>query len=291
MWHIFGTKQVLASPAWLAAKGQMASLAVEYTATATTDEESLRREVGNAQATGARKFVAIGGDGSANYLLNALIRAGEVDSAVLGLLPCGTGCDFARNFGIPKNVVDAVNVLAKGRPQSCDVGLITGDWGERYFLNVASIGLTAAAVQSAECYRILGRARYLLALAIAQCRFPALRYTLTTRLDSQAFHGMLAIVGNGKFFGGGFAVNPESDTNDGQFEVISFTGKRRDLPLAVLRARQGRHVQMKQVDAFSTDVVTVQCAQPTPVEADGEYLGTTPIEVRVLPDAIRVQTP
>src|SRR3990172_10446417 len=103
--------------------------------------------VNDAWEAGRRRFVAVGGDGTLHIVANHLV--GRSERATLGLLPTGSGCDFARTFGIPSQLGAAARHLLGERTYPVDAGVLEGDFGRRYFLNVGQSGVGAAAAENA----------------------------------------------------------------------------------------------------------------------------------------------
>lgn len=289
MWHLIGTPRTLNSSKWIATQDRLNELRVPYRAIATASREELRSAVHDAVSRGADQFASVGGDGTANWLVNALLAMNARAAPTVGFLPFGTGCDVCRTFSIPRNVDGAAQLLAGHETRTCDVGVAEGEWGKRYFLNVADVGLAAEAARRAESLRWIGRFRYLAAFWSRQFSFRPRSFTLTSRSETRVHFGWLAVAANGRYFGGGIPIAPRADPADGKLEVLTFAGKRRHMPYLFWKVRTATHLALPQVSYDREDEVTIDCDPRTAVEVDGEYLGRTPVAIRVIPGALRVQ--
>ena len=136
---------------------------------------------------GYRQFAAVGGDGTINLVVNALLRRQWEEPPVLGILPAGTGSDFARTFGIPQEFEKALHHLDGDQTYRCDVGLAEGEWGSRYFLNEVQTGVGAASAFAAGRYSWLGPRRYTAAFWTV---LPTFRTTgVRVRVDERSYEG------------------------------------------------------------------------------------------------------
>ncbi len=237
---------------------------------------------------GFTRFASVGGDGMANLVVNGLMAAPWAKPPTLAILPAGSGSDFIRTFALPRRLEDATAHLVDDALYPADVGLITGGFGPRYFLNAANAGIAARAVQIADALPDrLGRARYPAAfwMALGTLR-PA---PVGVEIDRRRLEGdlMNVVVANGQFFGGGFNVAPRATVQDGAFDVQLFAGPRRQAPVVMPRVLRGTHLNHRSVRRTKGSDIVIECPEAWPIEADGELLGAGPVTVAVLPRAIQ----
>lgn len=252
--------------------------------------DALRDTVAGAFGQARTRFVAVGGDGTINVVLNALL-AHEWDSPpVLGILPTGTGCDLLRTFGIGNRIESAADRLVGETTYPVDVGLAIGEWGRRFFLNVASVGATAAAAKASCRFPAwVGTFRYVGGVAAS---LPGFRMSeIVVDAGKRSFRGtaLTAIFANGQFFGGGFNIAPRASMVDQLLDVQIITARKREVVRVMPKARGGHHLTDPAVRRFVAEEIRVETAEPWPVEADGEPLGTTPLLVRLQTDRIRLK--
>jgi YegS/Rv2252/BmrU family lipid kinase len=160
-----------------------------------------------------------GGDGTISAVVDDLAH----HHAVLGVLPLGTANDFVRTLGIPTDLAEACATIAHGTVVDIDLGLAD----DNYYVNVASIGLGAAAIKalSPRLKRVAGTLAYPLATAHAFLGFEPFAATLTFPGGDHppvTLPRLLPIaVGNGRFYGGGMAVAPQAGIDDGTLDVYA----------------------------------------------------------------------
>jgi YegS/Rv2252/BmrU family lipid kinase len=223
---------------------------------------------------GGRQVVVAGGDGSLHAVVAALHKRHELADAVVGLVPLGTGNDFARGSGIPLDPADAARVVVAGDLQPVD--LLVDCLGE-VVVNNLHIGVGAkAAINARPFKRLLGRAGYAVGAAAAAVRPPYLR--LRVQVDDHVVadfaHPLLMVaIGNGARIGGGAKITPAADPRDGRMDVmVSFsTSPWAKLGYAV-RFRLGTHPERDDVLYVRGSTVTVS-GQDFYCSADGEIYG------------------
>jgi diacylglycerol kinase (ATP) len=250
----------------------------------------LSHEIAEGIATGVDRFVAVGGDGTVNAVVNEILVHDWVTPPTLGVLPAGTGCDLLRTFGISQKLDEAVVHLLGDETYLIDIGLVSGEWGRRYFINVGDAGVIGAAARvSATISPRWGTMRYVAALLRSLPSFA--RGPVTVTAGSKTFSGdALAVVfANGQFFGGGFNIAPRATLVDGELDVQIITARKREALRLVPKAMRGLHLSDPAVRRMSVPEVRVESATPWPVEVDGEYIGNTPVVARVLPGRIALK--
>jgi YegS/Rv2252/BmrU family lipid kinase len=242
---------------------------VEVTATSNQGELD-----GVLHRRGGRQIVVAGGDGSLHAVVAALHRRNELAGTVIGLIPLGTGNDFARGAGIPLEPDDAARVIVKGNVRPVD--LLVDCLGEVVVNNV-HIGVGAQASRNAITWKKpLGRLGYLVGAAIAAVNPPFVRLRIEVDGEEVAdfAHPILMVaVGNGPNVGGGAAVTPRAEPWDGKADVmVSFAVG----PLArigyALHLRRGEHDQRPDVRYLRGTSISIS-GQSFYCSADGELYG------------------
>jgi YegS/Rv2252/BmrU family lipid kinase len=239
----------------------------------------------------AREYAAViaaGGDGTVHEVVNGLMRAGG--PAALGVLPLGSGDDFAKM--LPSG--DAVARLARGRPQALDAGRIRSGEATRWFANGMDIGFGAHAARNMRRVpgALTGLSAYLGALVLTLARYPALEVSL--QLDDgpvQSQRTALTAVMNGHTFGGSFRVCPDARADDGVLDLLiaQAVGRFEILGL-VPRILRGAHTGDPRLRMARARRVAIESAAPLLVEADGEiaFEDARRLEIEVQPGALRV---
>ena len=261
---------------------------VDATLLASQSGEHVADLVAEGLRAGARRFLAVGGDGTASLVVDALLQRTPDEPPILGILPGGSGCDFVRTFGFSQVLEDAAPRLADPTLYPVDVAVVEGEWGTRHVLNAVDIGVLAATVHAAEgLTRRFGRFRYKAAFWLT---LPLFRTTdVTVTMERRHFTGRAAnvVLANGQFFGFGANVAPKATLVDGVLDVEVFACSKWRAMALYPRVVRGTHLTDKDVRRYRSGDLLVETARPWPVEVDGDYLGSTPLRARVLPAAIR----
>jgi len=245
---------------------------------------------------GERYLVAVGGDGTVHEVVNGMIEGGKplAADAVLGVVAAGSGCDFARSFGLPGDAAQAAARLAGDQVQTIDVGTVTCADGEtRCFVNIAQAGLGAAVVAKAAGFkgpgRFLGGARYPAAFWLALPRFRPAAVRLDADDQCHAWRAFNVVVANCRFYGGGMQISPNSDPGDGLLDILVMSGPKSDSFTTLPKVYKGVHLPHRNMAELRAGRLSVEAEPCFPVEADGELLGTTPASFGIIPGAIRLK--
>lgn len=238
---------------------------------------------------GKTHFALAGGDGTVNLAVNALLPLGLATVPVIGVLPVGTGCDLLRTFGLPQDIGGAAKHLATEDTYAIDVATLEGSWGHRYFVNVAQVGVGAAAAETApKMTRRLGSARYPLAFGVRLPRFPKANVTVITERRTYESEALAVIMANAQFFAGGWNVAPRATLVDGVLDIQIINASKGQAPMLVPKVIKGTHLTDRAVRRFSAAEFRIESVPSWPLEADGDLVGNTTVSGRVIPAAIRL---
>lgn len=271
---------------------QLDRAAVSYRVSSTQGPGHATELATEAAAGGAATVVAVGGDGTVNEVVNGLMTVEPGGRPSLGVVAAGSGADFARTFDLPADTGESLRgVIGATRP--IDVGLIAcnGSSGsrERYFVNIANIGIAAATVARAERLpRSLGGARYIVAFWPVLARYRPEPMTLTVDGAAATFTAHNLLVANGRYAGGGMHFSPDSEPGDGVFDVQLNIGPKRQAFTLIPKIYRGKHLPDERILQASGREITLAADTPQPVEADGELIGTSPVRISVVPGAVEM---
>ena len=240
---------------------------------------------------GAEIVVAMGGDGMVGMVGATIIGS----PAALGLIPTGTGNDFAVALGYDrKRPASAVDALENPSFLEIDAGLIRWEGGERHYVNVAGTGFDSEVTDAANRMksRVQGTAKYVAAVMKTLPGFRAGRFEVVADGEPHTLPGMLLAVGNGVSYGGGMKITPGASFTDGELDVtvIGAMSKPRFLRKfpSVFR---GTHVRDRMVSTLRGKRFEVSADRRFEVYADGEHVGPLPATFEVVPKALRVVVP
>jgi YegS/Rv2252/BmrU family lipid kinase len=246
---------------------------------------------------GYRNILAVGGDGTVNEIVNGIFSQQYVPAAdvLLSSVSIGTGNDWIRNTGIPRDWRKAVDLIAAGEKKFQDIGLVTYYEDEkirkRYFAVIAGGGFDSLVVAKTR-YSKGNKITYL--AGILRSLFSYRKECITVVADGQTTeHEVLLLVCTiGRYCGGGMRLTPDADTGDGYFDVgILGYMSRAEILWNIRRLYDGtikNHPKMKILKAKN---IRMTSSSKIFLEADGELLGHTPAEFQLLPSALRVLAP
>lgn len=259
-------------------------------------EVRLTRKAGDAKtiarralASGAELIVAAGGDGTLNEVVNGL--AADFGRARLGLLPLGTGNDFARSIDVPADLDAALDILAAGRLRTVDLARATLGRRRRWFINMSAGGFSGAVSEkAAEVKDRWGPLAYLRAAVgtLPQLQGHDVRVTLDggERLAVEAYN---VVVSNGRFVAGGIPVAPQSRLDDGRLDVmIAPNATIPQLARLIPQVLLGRHTESDLLLFRKAAQIEIESDPPMSFNLDGELLGDGPIRFEVKPRALEV---
>ena len=237
---------------------------------------------------GFTHIVAMGGDGTVNEVANGLLGA----DAVLCVIPAGNGNDFVRTAGIPRDPIDALDVLVHGKERTIDLARVADD---RCVVNGLGIGIDAQVARDVlTMERLRGVPAYLYAAVKEVFRFKAFPVTLTTDEETLDLQCLSLGVANGPFAGGGFKLAPRAQIDDGKIDVAAVGDFARLERLVRLpQARAGKHLSLSRVHYRQVEHVTISSSHALVAHVDGEpyRLPRESFRVEVLPRAVRAFVP
>lgn len=265
---------------------------------------------------GYETVVAAGGDGTYQEVINGMLAASqERVTGTLGVLPVGSGCDFAYSVGIPSDLEGACARLAEHHTKTIDLGKVIVDVpvqdkpGSRYFDNTVGIGFDGVVTEECRRFkRLRGMALYL--PAVLKTVFVSLkppRCTIEYAVDEvgphpAADHGsqlehhldktvLMATICNGQREGGGFFIAPEARNDDGLLDVCLADNLPRLKILGMIpHFMKGTHVSKPSVTMLRSQHIVITSPDPLIAHADGEMLCTDAhrIECEIVPNRLRV---
>lgn len=248
----------------------------------------------SAAASGSRRFIAVGGDGTAFEIVNGLTQhlgATQPEQRVtLGFLPLGTGNSFLRDFGAG-NSGQAVEALVQGRTRSCDVLRLEHDSGSLHYLNLLSLGFVAEiCALTNRRFKALGASGYGLGVLVALSKLTSRLTRMRVDAGPAWEQAMVFLsVCNSRFTGGSMMMAPYADTGDGQADLIVCGPMDRLTLLATFpKIFRGHHVHHHQIT--SSRARSVEFFEPAPIDLmiDGEVLRHAPRRIDVCPAALDV---
>ena len=254
---------------------------------------------------GYRKFIAVGGDGTNNEVINGVFTQDQVpaNEITMAALPIGTGNDWRRTFDIPLEYDKVIKIIKAGHTFAHDIGKLTyyndGDPKTRYFLNAAGTGLDEMVCHSTNLMKQQGKGgtvRYLLSLVKCILKYKVTHVQLFVDENMVFDDSILSLsIGNCRFNGGGMMMMPNAVPNDGLFDVTVIK-KVSIFKFAanVKNIYDGSFVKkLKEVQTFRGKQIRIVSIPPHSlrVETEGENLNNSPFDFEMLPKAINMIVP
>ncbi len=239
-----------------------------------------------AQRAGSRRLVVVGGDGTLQEVVNGMDR----QEGIVGLIPAGTGNDFARTAGIPRQPLAAAQLLVDGAERVMDLGRV----GDRLFLNVAGVGIDAQVAMEINLNftHLTGPAAYLAALVKVLSYYRNAPVLLEVDGEVVEERVMLVAVGNGQYYGGGMRIVPPARVDDGWFHLCIVGDASPLETISTLpRLFNGSHLSHPKVRCLKGQRVSISSPVDLAIHADGEVVGSLPVEFSLQPAGVRVWGP
>ncbi len=249
---------------------------------------------------GYRCLIAVGGDGTVSEVVNGILRSTRSSAIALGIVSVGTANAFALSLGIGRDHDNAhSNLTGQGRTL-IDVGVVQcwheGKPVERFFVNEASVGLTASIVDAWRHLptRLGQRSNLLLRtvagyMSLAKHRNRRLNLRMGDVVDSVRCASV--VVANGRYLADGMQIAPSASLDDGLLDIVTFGDMTKwELLKVKPTIYSGSHTKHSKAMAQKATELSIESEEQFYVEADGDIIGNGPASFRVMPNALKVMT-
>lgn len=246
---------------------------------------------------GYGKVIAIGGDGTVHEVINGLMQIPEHKRPVLGIVPVGSGNDFAHAIGLPTKPDVALVHALNGKPESIDLGLVIDESGRReYFDNTLGIGFDAVVtIRSHKLPWVHGFLMYLTAvIQTIILNFNPMQLLVETDQDTWDLSTLMLTLCNGPREGGGFMVAPQAKLNDGVLEYATIGKVSRAMMFRLVpEVMKGTHGRFKPVRMGTFHKLNLSSDRSLYIHADGEIFSGFSTDIRklsieIIPGALKV---
>ena len=241
--------------------------------------------------------IAMGGDGTVHEVINGLMRVSEEKRPVLGVVPVGSGNDFAHGIHASQKPTEALTCALDGEASRIDLGLMTDEHGrQEYFDNTLGIGFGAVVtIRSHKLPVLRGFLMYLTAV-IQTIILNHNAMAMQIEMDDQKWQQSVIylVICNGPREGGGFLIAPDAKIDDGLFHYAMITNVSRAMMFRIVpEVMKGTHGRFKQVRMGSCKKFTLSADRPLYIHADGEIFSGPGTDLRkvsfeILPHALKV---
>ena len=231
-------------------------------------------------------IVAMGGDGTLNEVLNGIADPAGVR---LGLIPCGSGNDFAAAARIPSDPVSALDIILGGEARFTDYMECSGVRG----INIIGTGIDVDILRRYAKMKLLrGSAAYLASLLITLFSYRPYDFEEVSGGTAVRHHAFIACAGNGVSYGGGIPICPKAVIDDGQLDVVIVDDIRKpSIPRAFIRLMQKRVLELRTTSFKRQGELHIRSEKPMPIQIDGEIYEDLPFDVVLIHDRLRMYRP
>jgi YegS/Rv2252/BmrU family lipid kinase len=248
-----------------------------------------------ARGTSGEVVVAVGGDGTANEVVNGIMGTGKA----LGVLPVGSGNDLVKALEIPEDFETSLNLLRSGKRHVMDCGIVECSHGQvrpteamRYFVNGVGIGFDAEVAERSNRRRFLrGTTAYVIAVLQTLGKYRSPHFKITLDSSPSESRNLLIAIGNGHCAGGGFYLTPDARIDDGLLDVCMIDDLSiPEILLIMPKVMKGTHTSASGVTMRRAKTISVAAKERFFVHADGEIVGrdVQNVKVRIVEKALTV---
>ena len=270
---------------WREIETRIKKLDIEYEPVFTQSPKHATDLAKKAQQEGLKLIFVVGGDGTVSEVINGIYQ----EDLVLGVIPTGSGNDFAKMLGV-RTILDGLSLFTTTFKKAVDVGCLNQD---KYFINNLGIGLDAYVVELQKRTKFRDEVGYLFSTLKILFSFSEFPIKVVTS-DFEFFGNVLSLsIGNGQYHGGIFRLTPQAKIDDGFLDgcIIKEISKLKRV-LTIPKAIKGSHLSLKEVKSFKSKKISISSSIALPLHLDGElFAPLKELEIEVLPRKLTFLTP
>ncbi len=256
---------------------------IKYTIHQTEKKGHAKELTAKLISEGATTIVALGGDGTLHEVINGFT---SFENTALGLIPCGTGNDFATALGLPKDPVKALDLILDTEPKYTDFMQMPTVRG----INIIGMGIDVDVLKKYESLKKKTKLGYTKCLIKTLFDFD---YTdFTVEIDGEKtidYRSFIACIANGHVFGGGIPICPIANPTDNELNFVAVREiKRSKIINAFLKLKKGKILTLSQSEHTPCKKVKITTKQPYTVNVDGELYDDIPFEIEIVSNKLKM---
>ncbi len=255
----------------------------------TEQEFGAKKLTAQAIKKGAKIIIICGGDGSINEMVNGYFETKKDNNIFFGIIPKGTGNDFAKSLKISKKLEDLKQLIIQKKTIAVDVynmdfTNLKQQKENRYFINISDIGIGGSVSEIiANSSKLLGsNLSYFKAIVTSFAKFKKQKVKLTSKIFNWEGAVMSLCMANGKYFGSGMCIAPEAELSNQKLQ-LTILGDISLLDYIKNLGNLKKGLKIKHPEVFYTQVESCKIesleAKECPIDMDGEFIGFTPLQV------------
>lgn len=231
-------------------------------------------------------IVVMGGDGTLHEVLNGIK---DFEHCCLGLIPTGTGNDFAVAARIPADIKKAAQIIAFRAPERIDYIELSNGLKS---INAVGMGIDVDVLKHAYAKKGGGKGKYLSSLIYCLAHFKSYNFTVEYDSKSEKHYGLIAALGNGNQIGGGIKIFPEAKINDGYMDIlmVDYISRFKTI-FAFLKLMRGKINGIKEVTAAKVKSASFATETPCSIQAEGEIYDGMKLEARIVEGGLKFYLP
>lgn len=231
---------------------------------------------------GSTDIVCVGGDGTLHEVINGFC---DFDKVNLGLIPCGTGNDFASAVNIPLDVDKALDVIIKGSPKYTDFMQMPTVRG----INIIGTGIDVDVLKRYNALKKKNKFGYTKCLIKTLCKFDYTAFNANLDGKDYRYNSFIAAIANGNIYGGGIPICPVANPTDNKLDFVAVKAiKKIKIIGAFLKLKKGKILSLKQAEHHTCEQVKIDTDLPCTVNVDGELYENIPFEVKIVKNTLKM---
>ncbi len=233
-------------------------------------------------SNGAKTIVSVGGDGTLHEVINGFH---SFDKCALGIIPCGTGNDFASALGLPKDPLKALRIILDGEPRYTDFMQMPTLRG----INIIGMGIDVDVLKRYAELKHKTKWGYTKSLIKTLLNFKYSTFTAEYNGKKEEYKSFIACVANGFRYGGGIPISPIADPFDNRlnFTAVKEMGKLKIIK-TFLKLKKGKILTVPETIHETTEEIKIFSDKPCTIQVDGEIYENVPFEVKIISNQLRV---
>ena len=231
---------------------------------------------------GATDVIVVGGDGTLHEVINGFCN---FERANLGLIPCGTGNDFASSVGIPLDPIKALDIILNNTPKHTDFMQMPTVRG----INVIGTGIDVDVLKKYESLKKKNKFGYTKCLIKTLFKFDYTEFDAVVDGKEDSYRSFIACVANGNVYGGGIPVCPVADPTDNKLDFLAVRAIHKiGIINAFIKLKAGKVLKLKQAVHSTCEHVKISTKTPCTVNVDGELYENVPFDVKIVSNTLKM---
>lgn len=232
--------------------------------------------------SGSKQIVVIGGDGTLHEVINGFTNFEEV---TLGLVPCGTGNDFAHALGLPKDPIKAIDLIIDGEAKYTDFMQLPTVRG----INVVGMGIDVDVLVRYSKLKRKSKFGYTWCLIKTLMNFNYVDFDAQVNGQTKHYRSFIVAIANGNVYGGGIPICPPANPTDKTLDLVTVKEiKKSKLLFALIKLLKGKLLTLPQSEHANCNRVTITAKSPYIVNVDGELYPDIPFDVQIVSDKLKM---